>query len=94
VRHPGNLYDRPANLFVAGFIGSPAIEGTVEQLRRSDFLTGRHLDDRRSLKDTVRSPSGLVEVRGATAHRLPTERSTDDRERLNDETRLLTANRS
>jgi excinuclease UvrABC ATPase subunit len=50
--------------------GSICFEGTVEQLRRSGTLTGRHLDDRHRLKDTVRSPSGVLEVRGATRHNL------------------------
>jgi excinuclease UvrABC ATPase subunit len=50
--------------------GSICFEGTVEQLRRSGTLTGRHLDDRHRLKDTVRSPSGVLDVRGATRHNL------------------------
>ena len=50
--------------------GSICFEGTVEQLRRSGTLTGRHLDDRHRLKGTVRSPSGVLEVRGATTHNL------------------------
>ena len=50
--------------------GNVCFEGTVEQLRRSGTLTGRHLDDRHRLKDTVRSPSGALEVRGATTHNL------------------------
>ena len=50
--------------------GNVCFEGTVEQLRRSDTVTGRHLDDRHRLKDTVRSPSGVLEVRGATTHNL------------------------
>jgi AraC-like DNA-binding protein len=45
-------------------------EGTVEGLRASDTLTGRHLDDRASLKPSVRTPSGVLEVRGASAHNL------------------------
>ncbi|MHB8694999.1 MAG: excinuclease ABC subunit UvrA [Solirubrobacteraceae bacterium] len=47
-----------------------AIEGTVEGLRASDTLTGRHLDDRAALKETVRAPTGTLEIRGATAHNL------------------------
>ena len=50
--------------------GEVVFEGTVEGLRASDTLTGRHLDDRASLKPSVRSPSGVLEVRGATAHNL------------------------
>ncbi|WP_291050519.1 excinuclease ABC subunit UvrA [Herbiconiux sp.] len=50
--------------------GEVVFEGTVEQLRASDTLTGRHLDDRSSLKPSVRSPRGVLEVRGATSHNL------------------------
>ena len=50
--------------------GNVCFEGTVEQLRRSGTVTGRHLDDRHILKDTVRSPTGVLEVRGATTHNL------------------------
>ena len=45
-------------------------EGTVEGLRASDTVTGRHLDDRASLKPSVRTPSGVLEVRGASANNL------------------------
>ncbi len=50
--------------------GEVVFEGTVEGLRASDTLTGRHLDDRASLKPTVRTPSGVLEVRGASTHNL------------------------
>jgi excinuclease UvrABC ATPase subunit len=50
--------------------GHVVFEGTVEDLRGSDTLTGRHLDDRASLKTGVRSPSGALEVRGAGTHNL------------------------
>ena len=50
--------------------GSICWEGTVEGLRESDTITGRHLDDRASLKDPVRPPSGVLEVRGASTHNL------------------------
>ena len=50
--------------------GHVVFEGTVEDLRGSDTLTGRHLDDRASLKTGVRSPSGALEVRGASTHNL------------------------
>ena len=46
--------------------GELVFEGTVDGLRRSDTVTGRHLDDRASLKEEVRAPSGPLEVRGAT----------------------------
>jgi len=50
--------------------GEVVFEGTVEELRASGTLTGRHLDDRASLKPSVRTRSGTLEVRGATAHNL------------------------
>ncbi len=50
--------------------GEVVFEGTVEGLRASDTLTGRHLDDRASLKPSVRAPSGVLEVRGASTHNL------------------------
>ena len=50
--------------------GEVVFEGTVEGLRRSDTLTGRHLDDRAFLKPSVRKPSGMLEVRGASTHNL------------------------
>ncbi|MFF1383290.1 ATP-binding cassette domain-containing protein [Arthrobacter sp. NPDC058288] len=50
--------------------GSVCFEGNVEGLRGSDTITGRHLDDRASVKDTVRTPSGTLDVRGASTHNL------------------------
>ncbi len=50
--------------------GRIVFEGTVEGLRASDTVTGHHLDDRASLKETVRERSGVIEVRGATTHNL------------------------
>ncbi|HXD25707.1 MAG TPA: excinuclease ABC subunit UvrA, partial [Propionibacteriaceae bacterium] len=50
--------------------GTVCFEGTVEGLRRSDTITGRHIDDRASLKDSVRSSSGTLDVRGASTHNL------------------------
>jgi len=50
--------------------GEVVFEGTVEGLRASGTLTGRHLDDRATLKPSVRTPSGVLEVRGASAHNL------------------------
>ena len=50
--------------------GRVVFEGTVEELRRSDTVTGRHLDDRASLKRQVRPASGVLEVRGADTHNL------------------------
>ncbi|MFH8683339.1 ATP-binding cassette domain-containing protein [Streptomyces lydicus] len=50
--------------------GAVCFEGTVAGLRAGDTVTGRHLDDRASLKESVRKPTGTLEVRGATAHNL------------------------
>ena len=50
--------------------GTVCFEGTVEGLRASGTVTGRHLDDRASLKPSVRTPSGVLEVRGASTHNL------------------------
>ncbi|WP_410811536.1 ATP-binding cassette domain-containing protein [Micromonospora sp. 067-2] len=50
--------------------GEVVFEGTVEGLRASGTLTGQHLDDRASLKPSVRTRSGTLEVRGATTHNL------------------------
>ncbi|MHA7262248.1 ATP-binding cassette domain-containing protein [Arthrobacter sp. TMN-37] len=50
--------------------GTVCFEGTVEALRASDTLTGRHFDDRASLKHTVRKANGALEIRGASAHNL------------------------
>ncbi|GGS44118.1 excinuclease ABC subunit UvrA [Streptomyces badius] len=50
--------------------GTVCFEGTLEGLRASGTVTGRHLDDRAVLKDEVRKPTGALEIRGATAHNL------------------------
>ncbi|GAA1904739.1 excinuclease ABC subunit UvrA [Streptomyces sodiiphilus] len=50
--------------------GTVCFEGTVEGLRGSGTLTGRHLDDRAALKEKVRTPTGTLEIRGARAHNL------------------------
>jgi len=50
--------------------GEVVFDGTIEGLRESDTITGRHLDDRASLKETVRTPSGKLEVRGADTNNL------------------------
>jgi excinuclease UvrABC ATPase subunit len=50
--------------------GSICFEGTVEGLRGSGTLTGRHLDDRAALKENVRRPTGTLDIRGATVHNL------------------------
>jgi excinuclease UvrABC ATPase subunit len=50
--------------------GTVCYQGTVEGLRTSGTVTGRHLDDRSRLKDAVRTPTGTLEVRGASTHNL------------------------
>ncbi|WP_312180785.1 excinuclease ABC subunit UvrA [Arthrobacter sp.] len=50
--------------------GQICFEGTLEGLRAADTVTGRHLDDRAQLKDSVRQASGALEVRGASTNNL------------------------
>jgi excinuclease UvrABC ATPase subunit len=50
--------------------GTVCYQGTVDGLRASGTVTGRHLDDRAALKDDVRKPTGTLEIRGATANNL------------------------
>jgi excinuclease ABC A subunit len=50
--------------------GQVVFEGTVDGLRASSTLTGRHLGDRAALKDKLRAPRGALEIRGATEHNL------------------------
>jgi excinuclease UvrABC ATPase subunit len=50
--------------------GTVCFEGTVEELRAADTVTGRHLDDRAALKETVRKSTDALEVRGASANNL------------------------
>ncbi|MFE6401141.1 ATP-binding cassette domain-containing protein [Streptomyces alboflavus] len=50
--------------------GAVCFEGTVAGLRKSDTVTGLHLDDRAAVKDAVREPTGTLEIRGASAHNL------------------------
>ena len=50
--------------------GEVVFEGTVDGLRASGTLTGRHLNDRASLKPVVRKASGAMKVRGARTHNL------------------------
>jgi excinuclease UvrABC ATPase subunit len=50
--------------------GEVVFQGTVQDLRGSGTVTGRHLDDRVTLKGSVRNPSGALEVRGADTHNL------------------------
>jgi excinuclease UvrABC ATPase subunit len=50
--------------------GAVCYEGTVEGLRASGTITGRHLDDRAAVKKSVRKPTGVLEIRGADANNL------------------------
>jgi excinuclease UvrABC ATPase subunit len=50
--------------------GTVCFEGTVDGLRASATLTGHHLEDRARLKETARTPTGTMEIRGAMAHNL------------------------
>ncbi|WP_460106487.1 ATP-binding cassette domain-containing protein [Streptomyces sp. YKOK-J1] len=50
--------------------GAVCFEGTLEGLRASGTLTGRHLDDRAAVKKAVREPNGTLEIRGASANNL------------------------
>ncbi|MET0978690.1 MAG: ATP-binding cassette domain-containing protein, partial [Paeniglutamicibacter terrestris] len=50
--------------------GQIMFEGTVADLRASDTITGHHLDDRTTLKNTVRPWTQALEVRGANTNNL------------------------
>src|SRR5690348_10503433 len=50
--------------------GEIVFEGTYDGLRKSQTITGKHLDDRASLKDVVRESTGVIEVRKASTHNL------------------------
>ncbi|KUH40292.1 MULTISPECIES: ATP-binding cassette domain-containing protein [Streptomyces] len=50
--------------------GTVCFQGTVEGLRTASSVTGRHYDDRAGLKETVREPTGTLEIRGANTHNL------------------------
>jgi excinuclease UvrABC ATPase subunit len=50
--------------------GTVCFEGTVDGLRASGTVTGRHFDDRAAVKKTVRTPTGTLEIRGASTHNL------------------------
>ncbi|MET9622876.1 excinuclease ABC subunit UvrA [Streptomyces sp. NPDC006464] len=50
--------------------GGVCFEGTVEGLRAGDTVTGRHFDDRAAVKESVRTPTGALQIRGATTNNL------------------------
>ena len=50
--------------------GTVCFQGTVDGLRASGTLTGRHLGYRAGLKPNTRKPAGTLEIRHATQHNL------------------------
>jgi len=50
--------------------GEVVFEGTIEGLRGSGTITGRHFDDRSAFKEVLRKRTGTLEIRGATTHNL------------------------
>ncbi len=50
--------------------GEVVFQGTIEGLRASGTLTGRHLDDRAVVKPSVRTSAEVLQVRGASTHNL------------------------
>ena len=50
--------------------GTVCFEGSVDDLRSSDTLTGRHLGYRAALKASPRTPTGQLAIRHATTHNL------------------------
>ncbi|WP_031076225.1 ATP-binding cassette domain-containing protein [Streptomyces sp. NRRL WC-3742] len=50
--------------------GAVCFEGSVDGLRTSGTVTGRHLADRTALRASVRKPTGKLEIRGANSHNL------------------------
>jgi excinuclease UvrABC ATPase subunit len=50
--------------------GTVCFEGTVDGLRASRTVTGRHFDDRAALKKTLRQSTSALKIRGATAHNV------------------------
>ncbi|WP_017586393.1 ATP-binding cassette domain-containing protein [Nocardiopsis ganjiahuensis] len=50
--------------------GTVTYTGDVAGLRASDTLTGRHLDHRAQLRERVRTPKGVIPIRGANTHNL------------------------
>jgi excinuclease ABC A subunit len=55
----------------AGAAGGEVVyQGTLDGLRGSDSITGRHLDDRAQVKETTRAAAGVLEIRGADLHNL------------------------
>ena len=73
VSGPGAAFRReedfaPRMWLTAG--GEVVFEGNVDGLRASGTITGRHLDDRAALQESVRTPTGTLQIRGASTHNL------------------------
>jgi multiple sugar transport system ATP-binding protein len=67
VAPPGTLYDRPVNLFVAGFIGSPAMNMVEAQLSRTDGgLVAEFGGIKLELDDVLETRPQLKEYEGKT----------------------------
>lgn len=50
--------------------GEIQFEGSVAELEQSDTVTGRYFHDRARLKDSFRSPEGVLSLRGANRNNL------------------------
>ena len=50
--------------------GQICFQGSLDGLRTSDTLTGRHLDDRAKVKASVRKKTGALAIRGASRNNL------------------------
>src|SRR6266567_1446805 len=68
IRHLGSSLTDTTYVFDEPTIGLHPND--VQRLRVSCTFTVRHLDDRAALKETVRTPTGTLEIRGATSHNL------------------------
>jgi excinuclease UvrABC ATPase subunit len=68
MRVADHLVDMGPRAGTAG--GEVVFEGTFDELRRADTLTGRHLERSLPVKQRVRSPKGWLEIRGARANNL------------------------
>ena len=65
---PLELYDNPANLFVAGFIGSPAMNFLPEKRNGRDVLVGMRPEHLEIAADGLAAEVVVVEPTGADTH--------------------------
>jgi multiple sugar transport system ATP-binding protein len=56
---PDEIYDDPANLFVAGFLGSPPMNFLAGRIEKGAFLTGETRIDAAGIADTARAQLGI-----------------------------------